>query len=325
MDTNYIRIFKDLFFNIDENESVKSTIEKVNYLLSSIIIKYGEIENEIAYGISRQDDFIDIVMCLFIRKIMEQLDAINVLFSVSSFNQAQILLRSLIENTVSLEFVLKEETEKRAAAYFLEHHYQEIELGKTYFNKNSKFGKLMIQHKGTEQFNHDYGLFKKKEEAFKRIISSKEIFQIVDKAREEKIQQKENLNRKQHKPWKKVHIQWYEVCSDVSNFYELMKETGYELYYQGIYGGLSYETHALNSTMDLTVNENGLNLKRIRNPVGGSSSFDLTCSFSISALTKLYKYLKDGIEEIREFEKFYIDFQEKRKIVNNNLDMIINS
>ena len=33
MDTNYIRIFKDLFFNIDENESVKSTIEKVNYLL----------------------------------------------------------------------------------------------------------------------------------------------------------------------------------------------------------------------------------------------------------------------------------------------------
>ena len=122
MDTNYIKIFKDLFFNIDENESVKSTIEKVNYLLSSIIIKYGEIENEIAYGISRQDDFIDIVMCLFIRKIMEQLDAINVLFSVSSFNQAQILLRSLIENTVSLEFVLKEETEKRAAAYFLEHH-----------------------------------------------------------------------------------------------------------------------------------------------------------------------------------------------------------
>ena len=77
--------------------------------------------------------------------------------------------------------------------------------------------------------------------------------------------------------------------------------------------------------MDLTVNENGLNLKRIRNPVGGSSSFDLTCSFSISALTKLYKYLKDGIEEIKEFEKFYIDFQEKRKVVNNNLNMIINS
>lgn len=118
MDTNYIRIFKDLFFNIDENESVKSTIEKVNYLLSSIIIKYGEIENENAYGISRQDDFIDIVMCLFIRKIMEQLDAINVLFSISSFNQAQILLRSLIENTVSLEFILKDETEKRAAAYY---------------------------------------------------------------------------------------------------------------------------------------------------------------------------------------------------------------
>jgi len=51
--------------------------------------------------------------------IMEQLDSINVLYSVSLFEPAQIILRSLIENIVGLEFILKEDTKKRAAAYYL--------------------------------------------------------------------------------------------------------------------------------------------------------------------------------------------------------------
>lgn len=52
-----------------------------------------------------------------------------------------------------------------------------------------------------------------------------------------------------------------------------MKEVGYEQYYQSIYGGLSFETHALNSTMDMIVDENGISLKYIRNPVGAALLF----------------------------------------------------
>lgn len=40
-------------------------------MLASIITKFGELENEMCYGTSRKDDFIDTVVCLFIRKAAE--------------------------------------------------------------------------------------------------------------------------------------------------------------------------------------------------------------------------------------------------------------
>ena len=314
---NYLRTFDGMFFNIEKCEPVKHAIDQVGAVLSSVITKYGEIENEISYGTSRQDNFVDTVICLFVRKIMEQLDAINVLYSVSLFAQAQIILRSLIENIISMEFILKEDTKKRAAAYSLEHHYQEIEIGDEYFSKNSKYRKLLLANGREEQFNNGYERYKKKKAAFERILKSQQVFQQVDKDRKAKLKQKKRNKGKQ-----KVYIQWYEVCSNISNFYGLMKEVGYEQYYQSIYGGLSFETHALNSTMDMSVNENGISLKYIRNPVGGSSTFSLACTFSMEALKALYEYLNDGEEEKREFRAFFLDFQKKRDIATHNLDMI---
>ncbi|RKJ52650.1 hypothetical protein D7Y09_13870 [bacterium 1XD42-1] len=314
---DYLRTFEGMFFNAEKCEPVKLAIDQVGAVLSSIITRYGEIENEISYGTSRQDNFIDTVICLFVRKIMEQLDAINILYSVCSFTQAQVILRSLIENIISMEFILKEDTKKRAAAYSLEHHYQEIEIGDECFSENSKYWKLLLANGREKQLNDGYEGYKKKKAAFERIIKSQEIFQQVDKDRKEKLNQK-----KQNKGKRKIYIQWYEVCSNISSFYGLMKETGYEQYYQSIYGGLSFETHALNSTMDLSVDESGLSLKYIRNPVGGGSTFALACTFSMGALKALYEYLNDGEEEKREFRAFFLDFQKKRDIATHNLDMI---
>lgn len=89
----YLNMFDSLFFNVENRDDVKSAIEGVNSVLSSLIIKYGEVVNEIAAGTSGQGTFVDSVVCLFSRKIMEQLDAINILYSSCSFSQAQLILR----------------------------------------------------------------------------------------------------------------------------------------------------------------------------------------------------------------------------------------
>lgn len=102
-----------------------------------------------------------------------------------------------------------------------------------------------------------------------------------------------------------------------------MKETGYEKYYDSIYGGLSYEVHAYNSTMDISFNEERMGLKPTRNPVNGGSIFSLTCTFSMSLLMKIYEYVGDGKMGKREFQEFFVDFQNKRNIASHNLDMII--
>lgn len=310
MNDSYLNIFDNLFYDVNSNSDVKNKIEQSSHVLASLIIKFGELENELCFGASRKDDFVDTVLCLFIRKVMEQIDAINILFSIGSFAQTQIILRSLVENIVSLQFILKEDTEKRAAAYWLEHHYEEIELGERLFGTESDLRKQIIANKGQESFDDDMNMFLKKKEVFERIVKSKPIFQEIDRDRKRKKE-------------KKKYMKWYEVCSNVTNFKDLMTETGYEKYYDSIYGGLSYETHAYNSTMDISFNENGMCLKPIRNPVDGGSTFLLTCTFSMGLLAKIYEYLGDGEMERREFKAFFVDFQNKRDIASHNLDMII--
>ena len=181
-----LNTFDNLFYNVNNNSNVKNTIEQVSNVLASIITKFGELENEMCYGTSRKDDFIDTVVCLFIRKIMEQIDAINLLFSIGSFTQTQIILRSLVENIVSLQFILKEDTQKRASAYWLEHHYQEIEMGERIFNTESELKKQVIANKGQEAFDIDMNKFLKKKEAFERIVKSKPVFQEIDRDRKRK-------------------------------------------------------------------------------------------------------------------------------------------
>lgn len=318
MQNSYLKLFDNLFFNVEEHDNVKETIEQASNVLDSVIIRFGEVQNEMTTGTSRKDDFVDTVIILFIRKIMEQLDAINVLYSVGSFEPAQIILRSLIENIVGLEFILKDHTKKRAAAYYLEHHYQELDKSKIYFNPESEYGKLIIAQKGKDEFDKDCEKLEKKKEALKRLIKSKTVFQETDIARKNKLDAK----KKQSKNKKKIYIQWYEVCSNITSIYGLMKEIGYEKYYDGIYGGLSFESHGLNATMGMSADENGLSLKWIRNPEGGRSTFELACIFSIGALHKIYQYLGDEKSEIAEFKDFFVDFVKKRNIAGHNLDMI---
>lgn len=112
MQNSYLKIFDNFFFNVEEHDDIKGTIEQTSSVLESVIIRFGELQNEMTTGTSRIDKFVDVVIILFIRKIMEQLDAINVLYSVGLFKPAEIILRSLIENIVGLEFILKDHTKK---------------------------------------------------------------------------------------------------------------------------------------------------------------------------------------------------------------------
>lgn len=303
---------------MEKHDEVKKIIEQASYVLDLVITKLGEVENEMTMGSSRIDDFVDTVIILFIRKFMEQLDSINVLYSVGLFQPAEIILRSLIENIVELEFILKNDTKKRAAAYFLEHHYQELDKGAAYFNEESEYGKLIIAQQGKEEFDNVCKKIEKKRQALERLIKSKTVFKETDIARKKKLDAKKKQRRKKQK----VYIQWYEVCSNITSIYGLMKETGYEKYYDAIYGGLSLESHGLNAAMAINVDEVGFSLKCIRNPEGGGSTFGLACSFSVGVLHKIYRYLGDGEGEKAEFKEFFEDFVKKRDIASHNLDMI---
>ena len=196
MQNLYLQVFDNLFFNVEKHDKIKEIIEQANSVLDLIITKFGEVENKMIIGSSRIDNFVDIIIILFIRKIMEQLDSINVLYSVSLFEPAQLIVRSLIENIVGLEFILKDDTQKRAAAYCLEHHYQELDKAERYFNEESEYGKLIIAQKGKDEFDKDCKELEKKRQALQRLIKSKTIFQETDIARKKKLDSKKKQRRK---------------------------------------------------------------------------------------------------------------------------------
>lgn len=317
MQNKYLEVFDNIFFNIEKHNDIKKIIKQAGDVFDSVITKFGEVECKMAIGNSRNNDYVDTVIILFIRKIMEQLDSINVLYSVGSFETAQIILRSLFENIVELEFILKEQTSKRAAAYFLEHHYQELDMREIYYNPESKYAQSIIAKKGKDEFDKDCKKIEQKREALERLIKSNSVFQEIDISRKRKLISKGKQNKN-----KKIYIQWYEVCSNITSIYGLMKETGYKNYYDSIYGGLSFEVHGLNAAMGISVNKNELSLKWIRNPENGSTTFDLACGLSVKALHKIYQYLGYGINEMMEFKSYFENYEKKRDYASRALDTI---
>ena len=318
MNSNYLNIFDNLFYDLDRNYDIKEIYEQASDVLEAVITKLGEVANEMLVGTSKKDDFVDTVIILFVRKIMEQLDAINILYSVALLDPAQIILRSLFENTVNLKFILQEDTEKRAAAYYLDRHYQDVDKGCVFFDEKSDVVRAILLQKGKEELDSCREKIKKKTQALDRVIHSKDVFIEVDTVRRSK------LHEKKKKGNRKAYIQWYETCSDITSFYGLMKAVGYKKYYDSIYGGLSLEAHALNTIMGMTVDDSGFIWKWIRNPEGARDTFELACTLSIGALHQIYRYIGDGDSEKAEFRDFFSDFQKKRDIVGHNFDMIPN-
>lgn len=317
-DYDYLNIFSNSFFDVDkpDNKPVKEIVQQVDVLLSSLIVKFGEVENELDYkDVGKKSEEIDydksltnLVIMTLIRKIMEQLDAINILYSKCSFTQAQVILRSLIENVVGLEFILKDDTDLRASAYFMEHHYQEIQKANELFGDDSTL-KSDISNADFEQGKK---YLENKEKALNNLISKNTLFGQVDAMRKSVLATK-----------KTKKITWYEIGGP-KTFFQLMKEVNLGKYYSGIYGSLSLETHALNATTEITFDKgHNVLVNKIRSPRDGSSTFSLTCTFAVSALHKMYEYLEDGPEEKKEFLEYFNWFQERRNIVDSNLNMIV--
>ncbi len=286
MDEKYINIFDELFLNIEKYPQLKELINDINGVLSNLIIKYGEIVNELTTNDDR------------------------------CFSQAEIILRTLLETTVSIKFILKEDTELRAASYFLYHHYEEMDKIE-YFRSDNDKGQMIKNIIGDEKFNEVAIKVNKKKDALQRLINKNATFKKVDDLRKKKIEDEQNKNRRKLK----VNVQWYEIVSKYKSFRQLMRYIGLDKYYESLYGGLSLEVHGYNAANSMIIKDDGSYMEQIRSPKNGVNTFNLTCVFSISVLKDIYTYLEDGDEEKQEFKDYYLKYKE---ISDNVIERLIN-
>lgn len=289
MNDKYLKIFPSMFFDVNANETVNGILREASDIFSIVVEKLGEVENELIYmeDVSHDDSYIHLVISLFVRKLMEQVDAINILYSYGSVTEAEPILRSMFETVVSLKFILnedsndREETRIRSAAYFIWHHYQELAIA----DKEMQPGGMMYGKLSSE----DLVKLDAKKKAINNMINRNQYFKKVDEKR-----------NKLKNPDKSA---WYEIAG-VHNFREMMNAVNMEKYYDGLYGPLSLEIHGLNIAIAMKIENNEILPNRIRSPHNGEDTFCLTCSFATIALRVLYEYLGDGEEEMRDFAKF---------------------
>ena len=207
MNDDYMNIFSDMFFDVNTNDNIKNILSQASELFSTLIYKLGEVSNELTNCVivSKEDKYLHLVITLFVRKLMEQIDAINILFSYGSVTQADLVLRSMLETVVALKFILlkddidREETRFRAAAYFMGHHYQEMCIA----NKQMQAGGIM-----TGMSDGDKQKWDKKKTAINNMIQGNTVFKKVDDER-----------NKLKKPEKSA---WYEVAG-VHSIREMMR------------------------------------------------------------------------------------------------------
>ena len=95
-----------------------------------------------------------------------------------------------MENVVSLEFILNADTQLRATAYLMEHHYQEMEKAKEYFAENSPLNGS-ISEVELEQAKEKWA---KKEKALNNLISKNAMMGQVDLIRQNILSSKKKAN-----------------------------------------------------------------------------------------------------------------------------------
>ena len=282
---SYLKEYESFFFGISQNKEVGDVVEGSLVAFSALISIVSEVESKLISLINegKSDGFVETIITLLLRKVAEDLDAISILYSKCAFLPAQLILRSLVETTVYIEYILEMDVEYRASAYYLHHLYEEKDMMEKQIDADKKQAKPII--------NADVlSAWKKKELAFNALVKKRPTFVEVDKKRNQ-------LNKCNN---------WYKLCN-VNSFRDLMNKMGYGDLYDPIYRSMSSEVHGASSASQLRFVDTESEIKLIRSPLLGGTVFSLSSSFTIGSIEKVLEYFKDG-EYADEFKVFKADY-----------------
>lgn len=209
---------------------------------------------------------------LTFRYIIELLDAISVQVSVGAFNPCKVLLRVLLESVFALEWLLKDDRERRAAAMFIVDHYRNLAFYQGFVRGTSENATLIkkLKDHGTYLVDiNNYPRAKENVDRLTKLINSP----IYHEARKEYIRfTTEDKHSKPRKNNLSVHlVKWYQLFKGPVHTGELAEKLGkYELY-RFFYQDWSNQIHGTNlSSGVLSQDENGFGwINQIRDPTGG--------------------------------------------------------
>ncbi|MBG7613047.1 hypothetical protein IU405_12390 [Polaribacter sp. BAL334] len=306
-----------MFKSIDDilprtQNDVKSELEKLS----------ATIDNAVDFGthlLKWQADKMQsgdhhLVPILFFRNILELTDAISILIKNSSIDPTKILLRSLLENSFGLEYLLEKDQENRSLSNNVWIAHKDLKFIEK-LNLKSQIGK---------QFSNEI----KKDKFVKEIISDETLIELDKKNSIEllelpiykKIEEEYQRTKKIIK-----NPKWYSLFNGPTDIEQLAKRLNHYTLYEIVYRKLSDNVHATDLIKNkLVQGKNGqTDIIQIRFP---KDAQDFTVyTLNILIMTYLNFYEKVLPERNDEFLIWYSQFQTnykeliEKKLFNINL------
>jgi len=250
---------------------------------------------------------------LFFRNILELGDAVSTLIKNSSIDACKPILRSLLENLFSLEYLLEKNTPKRALSYIVWHTHKKLNLGKRLTSSTTNGNQLK------KEITKDKLLGKTAETFFdhKMILAAKKnsenLLKLPKYISIENEYQRTLQNRK--------NPNWYSLYQGPNNIEQLAKYLELHALYEFIYRGLSGYVHSTN-ILDgkLVPNKNGsVDIIQIRYPKDAQSITQHTINFLLMAFkafcnARLPKKKQDYNNWYMEIRKSHNKLLEKKYI-----------
>jgi hypothetical protein len=261
---------RDLPLNIQEIlDKYSNWLDEIINFGSNVIL--WDTEN-----VKGQEEFLPPI--LFLRNLLEYVDACSILIKKSSIEPCNSILRTILENFLSIEYLLLEKTEQRALSFLVWNTFENRKLLLSMDGKSDSSIRLQSAFKKDKLFK-DAPIFTlpnaaKKIKNNEELLKSEKYKQVV----KEYYRTKEKLKKTPN---------WYNLFDGPINIEKLADKLGYNAYYEILYRTLSSSTHGT-AIIQGKIKRNdykGIDIFQIRLSNGAKN----TTSFCVTLTTSLFR------------------------------------
>lgn len=245
---------------------------------------------------------------LFLRNLIELCDSLSILVRKSSIDPSKIIIRSLLENSISLIYMIKNNETQNTLSYIVWKTNQEISYYKQFLTNedNHRNLKKNLIQEGNEKILNEVSNSK----IIKEIISNKI---ALLKTKKLKLIQKEYYRTKGKKKTVKY---WYNLFDGPSNFFELCKYSNKLFVYEFFYRNYSENVHTIDLLKGFATTEesNKAQIIQIRDFQDCERIFSVIGTIMLETYSN---YVKERIpEKSEDFLKYYFYLNDKFKNLN---------
>ncbi|RED37917.1 hypothetical protein DFQ10_1143 [Winogradskyella eximia] len=240
----------------------------------------------------------NIIPLLFLRNILETADAISILIKNSSVDASKSSLRILLENVLSLEYLLEKDTKNRALSFIVWIAHKDLKFYQK-LDGNTQVGK---------QFKAEF----KKDSLIKNPALTDSIDYLHAKNNSEEL-----LNlpiySEVEKEYKRTESKiknpnWYSLFAGPQNIQQLAKYLNRNAIYEIMYRGYSGNVHATDIYKGKLYpnDKNTVDIVQIRNPKDAQSISIDTVNYLLMSYLAYFKRIP---EKKLDFQNWYLIFK----------------